>query len=250
MKKSDLGKPITRYHLQELRWKDLLLVFLPLLLVALAPTMYGFWRTLYGYSNFGPAAAASWGRNWFYLGSILVMILLFYTLSRIRKVHTWIEVFPWGLYFHFPAGRKRILTWEDIVGITSYSVNKTFLGMGNKARHYLVLVSRRYPPLTCHPQLKDLDGLKRTVKKQVYNLIKPKLLAAFQAGETLPFGAVSIAKSKLIVPKTEIPWEYIEGINVQKGFFTVRLSAEKQIQIPIRKIINLELLIHIIKTEI
>jgi hypothetical protein len=149
-----------------------------------------------------------------------------------------------GIVFPFPV------RGEDIVGITSYSVNKTFLGIGNRARHYLVLYSRRYHPLTCHPQLKDLDGLKRTVKKQVYNLINPKLLAAFQRGETLPFGAVSLSKSKLTIPKTEIPWEYIEGINIQKGFFTVRLTAEKQIQIPIRKIFNLEILIHIIKTEI
>ena len=73
MKKNDLGSPITKYHLKELGWKDLLRVFLPLLVIVLTPVGYGFWRTVYGYSSFGPAAAATWGRDWFLIGGVLVI---------------------------------------------------------------------------------------------------------------------------------------------------------------------------------
>jgi len=249
-KRSDLGTPIARYHLKEINWRDLLTVFFPLILVVLAPVGYGLWRTLYGYSSFGPAAASSWGRTWFLIGAFLVIPLLFYTLSRIKKAHTWIEVYSWGLFLHFPPSRKRLLNWEDIQGITSYSVNKSFLRFINKTRHYLILHSRRYPPLHSHPGLHDREGLKKTIKKQVYTRLRPRLLQAFQGGEIIPFGEVAISKHKFMLPKQEIPWEYIDGITVQKGIFIVKLSAEKRIEIPIRKIQNIEILIHIITTEI
>jgi hypothetical protein len=114
----------------------------------------------------------------------------------------------------------------------------------------LILHSRRYPPLQCHPDLHDREGLKKTIKKQVYPRLRPRLLQAFQGGKIIPFGEVTISKQKLSLPKQEIPWEYIDGITVQKGIFIVKLSAEKRIEIPIRKIQNIEILIHLIKTEI
>ena len=250
MKKPNLGTPITKYYLKELRWRDLLQVFLPLILIVLTPTVYGFWRTLYGYSSFGPAAAASWGRTWFLIGGILVLCLLFFSLSRLKKAHTWIEVYRWGLYFHYPLGRKKLVNWEDILGLTSYSVNRSFFGLGKKTEHHLILHSRRYNPIQCHPGIKRLEGLKKNIKKQVYQRIQPKFLQAFQSGEIIAFGAVSLSRHSLYLPKQEIPWDYLKGISVQKGIFIINLTDQNQIEIPIRKIQNLEIIVHLIKTEI
>ena len=151
---------------------------------------------------------------------------------------------------NFPLGRKRTLKWEEIQGITSYSVSRSFFRLFKKTKHYLILYSDKYKPLLCHPDLKDREGLKKIIKKQVYQRLKPKLFQAFKNRKTIPFGSVTISKDKLILPKVEIPWEYIEGISVQKGVFIVNLTAKNAIEIPIRKIINLDILIHLIKTEI
>jgi len=61
---------------------------------------------------------------------------------------------------------------------------------------------------------------------------------------------VTVSKEKLILPKVEVPWDYIEGISVEKGVIIINLSEQNTIEIPIRKIVNLEILIHLIKTEI
>jgi hypothetical protein len=250
MKNSNLGNPITRYYIKELRWKDLLVEFLPLLLVAFSPIAFGLYRTLYGYSSFGPAAAAAWGQNWFLIGAVLVLFLLFYTLRRLRKTHTWIEIYEWGLYFHFPAGRKKILPWDDILGVTNFSVSKSFLGFSRKPKHHLQLYSRKNKKISCHPDLQDWDGLKKTIKKQIYQRLRPHLLQAFQEGETIPFGGVLISKEKLYLSNQEIPWDFIKDIKVDKGKFVINLTEQKKIEMPIKNIINLEILIHIIKTEI
>lgn len=250
MKKPDLGTPITRYNLKELRWKDLLREFLPRLILVLVPTLYGLWRTLYGYSNFGPAAAANWGRDWFLAGGGLLVLLLIYSFNRLKKAHTWVELYSWGLLFHFPPNRRRQIKWEDVTGLTSFSVTRTFLGIGKKTRQHLILHSRQSPSVACHPGIKDLEGLKKTIKRQVYGRLKPGLVNAFKQGKTLGFGEVSVSKKSLLLPKGEIPWEFVEGIDVQKGVFQINLSAQKRIEIPIRKLHNLEILIHLIRTEI
>ncbi len=92
--------------------------------------------------------------------------------------------------------------------------------------------------------------MKKIIKKHIYKTLQPKLSQAFSNGKTIPFGDVSISKEKLILPKVEIPWDFIEGISVERGMFMIKLTAKNTIEIPIRKILNLEILIHLIKTEI
>jgi hypothetical protein len=220
------------------------------MILVIAPLGYGLWRTLYGYSSFGPAAAAAWGRSWFLISGILLIFLLLYAFRRIRRSHTWVHVYHWGLVLHFPPGRKRRLAWEDIQGITTYSINKSFLRLINRKRSFTILYSDKYQPLQCHPELHDLEGLKKIIKKQIYKNLTPKYIQAFKNGRTLPFGGVSISKHKLTLPSSELPWDYIEGIAVQKGNFVINLTEQNKIEVPIRKIINLEILLHLIKTEI
>jgi len=250
MKDTNQETPITKYHLQELTWRDLLRVFLPLIILVLIPLGYGLWRTLYGYSSFGPAAAAAWGRIWFLLAGLLVILLLLYTYRRLKRAHTWINVYSWGLKFHFPPGRERIIKWDEIVGITSFSIKRSFLRLKKRKKHYMILYSDRYRPLQVHQGIKDQEGLKKIIKKHTYNKLQPRLSKAFMNGKTLPFGDISISKEKLILPKTEVPWNYVEGISVEKGAFIIKLTEKNTVEIPIRKIVNLEILLHLIKTEI
>ena len=250
MKKSKKAQPLSEYRLQELGWKAMFQVFLPLVLVTLSPLVYGLWRTLYGYSSFGPAAAYRWGRAWFYVSGVLVILLLLYALRRLIRAHTWVRVFPWGIQFHLPLRRKKHLKWEEISGISTYSINKSFTPLINKTKHYLVLYSGKYRPFTCPSELTRKPGLVKVIKNQVYKLLTPRLTQAFKDGKTIPFGGISISKKKANLPSQEIPWEFLEGVSLDKGNFRIKLTAGSTVEIPIRNLINLEILLQLIKTEI
>lgn len=242
--------PITVYSLQALVWKDLLRVFLPLICLVLIPLGYGLWRTLYGYSSFGPAAAAEWGKTWFLIAALLTVLVLLYAFRRLKRAHTWVKIYDWGLKIHYPLGRAKTLPWKEIQGITSYSINNTFLGLINKKRDHTRLYSKNYRPLRIHPGLKDRAGLVKLIKKHTYKNLQPKLQKAFTQGKTIPFGGVTISKSKLTLPKVELPWDYVEGIKVHQGVFLVNLTEKNALEVPIRNIINLEILLQLIKSEI
>jgi len=250
MNKSKNINPLSEYRLQDLNWKVFFQVFLPLILVVLSPLTYGLYRTLYGYSSFGPAAAYQWGRVWFYISAVLVILLLLYTLRRLVRAHTWVRVFPWGIQYHVPLRRKKHLKWEEISGLSTYSINKSFTPLINRTKHYLVVYSGKHRPFVCHPELSKRPGLIKVIKKQVYNILRPKLTQAFKAGKTIPFGGLSISKEKVLLPSMEIPWEFLAGVSIEKGNFLLKLTAGNAAQIPIRNLINLEILVQLIKTEI
>lgn len=250
MNAAQQNHPLAEYHLQKLRWQDLLKVFLPLILLVLGPFGYGLWRTLYGYSSFGPAAAASWGRTWFIVSGILVIPLLFYSLRRLRRAHTWVNLYSWGIEYRQPLRRTKSLTWKDIQGVTTYSISSSLLGLFKRTRHYLILYPANAAPFHCHPELTRNPGLTKVIKQQVYEILQPKLTEAFKGGKTIPFGGVSLSREQMILPKQTIPWKFLEGISVEKGTFLVKLTAQNSLQVPIRNLINLEILIHLIKTEI
>lgn len=248
--KKDLGPQITSLQVQPFRWRDLFLVFGPLVLLVLAPVGYGLFRTYYGYTNFGPAAARAWGRSWFWLAAGLLLLLLFYALRRLMRARYRVELHRNGLWIESPPGRKRSLTWDQIWGVTSFSSRKMFPFGKSKFHRHLILHHNQGKPIRVHKDLQKINGLMKTTKKEVFRRIQPKFLQALNDGKEVPFGAVSITKENLIYQKQVIPWEYIEEISVRHGILHVNLSWEHMLKIQVKKLQNIEVLIQFIESEI
>jgi len=245
-----LGRLIARYPVQPLRWRHLLTTFLPLILLVVAPVGYGLWRTYYGYTNFGPAAARFWGRQWFLAGGMLVLLLLFYALRRLYRAHYWAEIRTGGLFLHLASGKKRMLPWEQLWGVTHYANKRSLLGLFPKTTSSLIIYPLEGKPIRLHKDIKDVKGLTKTIKKEVYRRVKPTFREALKVGKKVPFGAVSLNKDSLFFQDREIPWHYLEGISVQEGKLIFQISDAQGFEIPVKKIQNIELLVHFIETEI
>jgi hypothetical protein len=248
--KRDLGPRITELQVQPFRWRDLFLVFGPLLLLVLAPIGYGIWRTYYGYTNFGPAAARSWGRSWFWLAAALLLLLLFYALRRVLRAHYRIEVRQSGLWIESPPARKLALDWDQIWGVTTFSSRKVNPLGKSKYHQHLILHPIQGKPIRVHKGLQKINGLIKTTKKEVYRRIKPKFLKALKNGKQVPFGAVSITRENLVYQQQVIPWRYIEQISVRHGILHVILTSEQNLKIQVKKLQNIEVLIQFIESEI
>ena len=66
----------------------------------------------------------------------------------------------------------------------------------------------------------------------------------------LLFGELAVSNRIVYLQSREIGWENINSISVKKGSLIIHLVDGNIINIPIRRIFNLEILIHLIKTEI
>lgn len=244
------GTLVTEFHVQPLRWRDLLTTFLPLILLVLGPLGYGLWRTYYGYTHFGPAAASTWGRTWFYLAGVLVILLLLYSLRRLIRAHRRVEVYTQGLKLYLPARRPLTIPWKNIAGVTTSTTRDAFLGWKSKPKHSLTISTVHHGTRKIDHRFKQVQDLIEIVKEQVYPLLLPPLKTAFHQGKTIPFGRIQLSRRGITVDQTKLPWSYIKGLTARDGQLIIKLSTQKERRIPVQDIQNIDLFIQLIKEEV
>ena len=249
-KTSRTSTPIAVFHVQRLRWRDLLTTFLPLTLLVIAPLGYGLWRFFYGYTNYGPVAAWHWGLLWFLTAGVLVLILLLYTLRRLLRARRMVKVFKGGLQLERPLRRPLRLRWRDIEGISAFSSQMSFLGWKSKPQPHLIIYPARQSPVKLDHRFQKLGDLTKIVKEHVYPGLYQQFKERFRQGETLNFGQVTLSQEGLSLADKDLPWSYIKGITAKDGIFIVKLSPQVLVQVPIKEIHNIEVLIQLIKREV
>ncbi|MEA2008550.1 MAG: DUF6585 family protein [Chloroflexota bacterium] len=245
-----LGSLTTLHHAQPLRWRDLLTTFIPLGLLVLSPLGYGLWRSYYGYTHFGVAAAASWGLPWYILSAVGSIPYLLYTFRRLRRAHLWVAVHAQGIRIHRPPNRLKTFPWKQIEGLGIATTQKTFLLWHAKPRHSLTIYAINTPPIQLNDRLPNLPELIASAKAQVYPRLRAQLREAYQAGQTLYFGVLTISKRGLSHKETTFSWSDIDQVSVKKGRFQILSILGKKTRIPAKNILNIELLIELLEEEV
>jgi len=241
---------VTSFHVQPLRWRHVVLIFLPLCLIILGLVGMGYRRAIYGYTNYGPAAARAWGQPWFQAALWTTLPVLLYALRRLHRSKFQVRVYKQGLIIHQPPGHKTKLRWEEITGLTKTSTKSIFLGWNSTPRHKLELHARQGKAIQLDSRFKHLPDLIQLMKKQIYPRLLPAYRSAFQHGKDLPFGTLAISREHLTYQDKQVPWAYIEGITAQNGNLIVHLGSQKEFKVPARHIQNMELLVKFIKEEV
>jgi len=249
-KQNSLGSLVTTFSIQPLRWRHFFLLFTPLCLVVLGVVGIGYWRALYGYTNFGPAAAVSWGQPWFFSAAFLTLPVLLYALRRLYLAHSWVKVHTEGIIIHRPPSWKRALRWEEISGISTSTTKNSFLGLKSGPRHHLTIHPSHGKPIKLNHKLNHLEDLITILKKQVYPRLMEPLKKRYQENRDLHFGALTVSKNSLSYQEKDIPWSYIQSITAANGNLIIQLSPQKKFEVPAEKIQNMELLVKLIKEEV
>ncbi len=242
-----LGQLTTVHHAQALRWRDLLSTFIPLGLVVLSPLGYGVWRSYYGYTHFGLAAAESWGRPWFLVSAIVALPLLLYALRRLRRAHLWVAVHAHGIRVHRPPGRVQAIPWGQVEGLSTSLTHNTFLGWKSQTRHSLTIYAINQAPIRLDDRLPRLPGLIASLKAHVYPRLRPQIRQAHKAGKALYFGPLKISEQGLDYKEKKLFWRDIDQVTIHKGCLQIHPHLVKAIRIPTKKILNIELLIELLE---
>jgi hypothetical protein len=248
-----LGPIVAVYRDRPLRWRDLFTTFIPAGIAVLTPVGYGIWRTYYGYIHYGIAAAQAWGPPWFKLATVALIPLLILAIIRVRRAHRVIIVFKDGLYIQGTWGLKRLLSWSQINGITSATIQDTFIRIPIRTRHKGKLYTNEGKPIRLDSQIPDLAELTSRIKAKLYPRLLPQLRARFQNGETLDFGPVLINQYHILINpgkrfnSKQYLWPEIKNIKLNAGHLLLEIHDRRAMKLPVNKIVNAELLIQIIK---
>lgn len=242
-----LGTITQVYQAQALRWRDLVTTFIPLSVVVLLPLGVGILRSYDGYTHYGTAAASMWGKPWFSLSLLFLLGLLGYALYRLYRAHQWVAVHQGGIRIHLPPGRKTILLWSQLEGISTRSIHSTFLGFQIGVKHNLTIYPEGMKAIQIPAAIPDLAELGEELKQHLYPRLKQELAEQVRSGRPVYFGSVWISRQSLGINQESFPWKDISEINLRDGSVIVKFHNRTIRKIKMGSILNPELFLQFLE---
>lgn len=245
----DLGSLQTKFQGRSLRWRDLLFVFLPFVLVVLALLAYGVYRGSYGYAHYGPLAADAWGRPWMLWASLVTLVLLLFALIRLYLAHQFIAIHENGLHIHLSPIRDYQIPWSRIAGLASAYVQDHFLGLPLGKSHQLAIYPTLGKALLLDQRFGSITDLIQEITLRVEPVLRSQLRADFEAGKWVYFNKIAIQNSGLRISGRFLPWSHINSVSVESGHLVVKSDQFKTMRFPVIKIPNLHLFFQLLENQ-
>ncbi|OGO26904.1 MAG: hypothetical protein A2W33_04725 [Chloroflexi bacterium RBG_16_52_11] len=246
--KNTLGPRIAIYPYRPLRTQEYLLyVFLGIFAVGM-PLVYGIIRFQYGYTKYGEIVAHLWGRPWFILAGFALITSLLLIVHRKRLASRFIALHENGLVLALST--KNAFRWEHLAGISASITRPGVVGWSPRQQYHATI----YPNVGKAIQLNDdfigFPECLTRIKAKLYPRIIPGLSANFQSGQWIYFGPVAIQVHKLKIQNNQYDWSQVETVRVESGYLVVEWINQNRQRIPIAKIPNIEILLHLINTGV
>jgi hypothetical protein len=242
-----LGPLVNIYGMPPISWRDFWLRLLPGILGILALLGFGLWRAWYGYTRYGPAAGASWGRFWFLLAATALVPLTWFWWYRIRQTRRMVKVYQNGIRILEAGGGSRAFLWHHLAGIAIRKTRERFLWIPLREYIQVTLHPHIGQPVRIDPRTPDLADLSARIKGKIY----PRLLKEFRtlrlAGKNLYFGPITMTPVGLTLSDQTFNWNQIARMDVSNGKLTIQMKDGHRIKISVGEIPNVELLIQIIQ---
>ena len=132
-----------------------------------------------------------------------------------------IRAFHDGLtYSH--KGKTEAMRWDDMTQVTMSLINNKNL----RAMFYnYTLQSSDGRKITFNyndQAMQNLQQLSDTIQREITARQLPQAIAAYNAGDNVTFGRLTVSKAGLSNGKEAIPWSEVEEVKLQNGAVTVR----------------------------
>jgi hypothetical protein len=257
-----LGQRVAVYRVKRLGIGGFVLIALPGILGVLAPLLYGNYRYNFGLSGHGLAAAQAWSRPWYTLTWVALLAFAYLVIARFLSSRRYVVVFTRGIELRLNPLRSRKYRWNQIAGISAYLERRQFLWRKGKARLKVKLFRITGHPIQLPGDLENMPEFAARVKQLLYSHLSPSLELAYENGECVCFGPLTISSKGIRSGNTRrvqkssakhafIPWEAVNQISLSEGYFIVEYKgstyATKPARYPVSKIPNLEILFHIVQ---
>ncbi len=215
-----LGRPLAYHPARNLdRWGSLMLL-LAFLTGAAAACSYGGYQAYLGTQTYGPAVIDD---------RLAVPLGLAAGLSLLALLGAWLVLAAWrraavvyeGGFALRDLRGVRLWRWADVDELRLAVTRHYAIGIYTGTTHAYVILDHRHTRLAFTDAYARVEELGRAIEENTFPILYPRAAAAYNAGETLVFGPVSLTKTSLQVGRKEFPWSEIDQVSVRRGILAV-----------------------------
>ncbi|MCB8942285.1 MAG: hypothetical protein H6658_00785 [Ardenticatenaceae bacterium] len=132
-----------------------------------------------------------------------------------------IRAFRDGLtYTH--KGKTEAMRWDEMSQVTMSLINNKNV---RSIFYNYVLRSEDGRKITFNyndKAMQNIQQLSDTIQREITNRQLPKAIAAYNAGNTVTFGSLTVSKNGISNGKETIPWHDVDEVKLQQGALTIR----------------------------
>ncbi|HEU5227713.1 MAG TPA: DUF6585 family protein [Ktedonobacteraceae bacterium] len=158
--------------------------------------------------------------------SLLFIGLALYYVFLPVIYHSW-HVYVCTDGFAFTRGNAiEAFRWDQIEAmwqsVTKHYTNGVYTG----TTHIYTVRSRDGRKVVLNDKFANVEQLGNTISQQITNYLLPQVVSAYNAGNTITFGPLSISKQGVSNSKELLPWSQIKEMGVNRGVVTVKKEGK------------------------
>lgn len=253
--KFDIGPQLNTYRGYRIRNNVIIATISSFIILILIPFLIGLYRTLYGYAQYGPVAALSWGFPWLSFSFVCFLLISIFVIYRLNIAKFSIILHKHGIIIHKMLRKTQIFRWEDISAlyVIKHQSRSTTKSINTKA---VIFTTENVRLSLQDSMIENLPELLTQIKASVYVHLYPEIQDRFHAGEVISFGPINLHSRYIKINRgginrqsPKIPFTDIYRITVKSGQLLIKLNNNQDFQISTAKIPNIEILLDLISNK-
>ena len=137
-----------------------------------------------------------------------------------------------------------VLRWEDVAIVQRASLTTSERGKMQPARK-LILTGRDGAALELDDSLSDLRTLRELVEQHTLAYLFPPILDAYERGEAVSFGKLSVSREGVHSGRKTLPWSECEDVEAAQGHLTIKAQGAwlSFCKVPLHELANVHILL-------
>jgi hypothetical protein len=194
------------------------------------------------FGTFADTGRRSSDPNWVALG----LSLLCFGVAAASVFNWWknrgayIQIYSGGLA-RIQGAKVQEVRWDDIRAVWQ-SITKHYRNGIYTGTTYLYTVQTAdNRQMKFSNEFKGIEQLGQLIQTEATNRLFPRMIAAYNAGQPVPFGDFTISKDGISHKNKNLPWSEIEGAQINNGYVTFKKQGKwfNWANVPVAAIPNL-----------
>ncbi len=159
-------------------------------------------------------------------GLLFLGVALYYFLQPVIYRSWHVYVCTGG--FVFRRGNKiEAFRWDQIEAMWQAVTKRYTNGIHTGTTHKYTVRRKDGGQVIFNDRFTDVEELGNTISHEITNYQMPQAINAYNAGNTVPFGPLSISMQGISNGKELLPWSQVKDIDVKQGVVTVKKEGKR-----------------------
>jgi hypothetical protein len=207
-------------------------------LLAAVLSAIGVWRWGLAVLHYGPVVVWPWSAPWFLAAAGAVLLSLGLTVNAFNASRRAVHELRTGLLIEQRKDRTHV-PWSAVSAVYTSAIHYR-IPVLSTPRVTIELLSQSGRKVRLPAVLAGAEQLVGSIKARTYPRLLEENREAFNAGQPLEFGPLSLSREGLRYGRRTLAWSEVASVTLERGRLEVRPRRGRRWRIPVRRIPNAE----------